>query len=215
MIVIPLCVDKINVTISLRPFSLLITSQDVLNFQVPKVKHKQNSKSLCPNPPCQNSSILSADYWRAVLPSHIICMWTVCIGLGCVCVCGCVCLSHTLAVIYSSSHTLPFCLLVNCHGEGGFNDRLQRTINLDTSYHCLPLQGEACPVANVINPLPLSRQPPTHTLQTPSSFPQQEAMLQGEKKLHTSEARNLPDLAIPFLHRKYIIKYNLDSVLYL
>lgn len=47
--------------------------------------------------------------------------------------------------------TLPFCLLllVNGHGEGergwgwrwGHNSRLQGTINLDTSYHCLPLQG--------------------------------------------------------------------------
>lgn len=114
---------------------------------------------------------------------------------GCVCVCGCVCLSHTLTVIYSPSHTLPFCLLVNCHSEGGYNGRLRFTINLDTSYHCLPLQGEACPVANMINPLPLCPQPPAHTLRLPS--PQQEAMLQGKNLLHTSEARNLPDL--PFL----------------
>lgn len=57
------------------------------------------------------------------------------------CVCGYVCLSHTLPVIYSPSNTLPFCLLVNCHGEGGYNGRLQGTINLDTSYLCLRLQG--------------------------------------------------------------------------
>lgn len=122
---------------------------------------------------------------------------------GCVCVrgdvCVCVCLSHTLTVIYSSSHTLPFCLLVNGHGEGGYNGRLRSPINLDTSYHCLPLQGEACPVANMINPLPLCPQPLTHT---PSNLlPLTRGHAAGKKKtqglLHTSEARNL--LELPFL----------------
>lgn len=111
---------------------------------------------------------------------HIICLRAESVGLD-VLAHVCVCLSLTLTVIYSFSHTLPFCLLVNCHGEGGYNGRLRSTINLDTSYHCLPLQGEACPVANMINPLPLCPQPPVHTLQPPSSLPQQEAMLQGKK----------------------------------
>lgn len=103
---------------------------------------------------------------------------------GCVCVCRCVCLSHTLSVIYSFSNTLPFCLLVNRHSEGGYNGRLRSPINLGTSYLCLPLQGEACPVANVINPLPLCAQPPARTVRRPSSLPQQ-AACGGKKKNKT------------------------------
>lgn len=77
-----------------------------------------------------------------------------------------VCVWATLCLWFTVPPTPPpllFCLLVNCHGEGGYNSRLRSAINLDTSYLCLPLQGEACPVTNMINPLPLSWQPPAHT----------------------------------------------------
>ncbi len=120
---------------------------------------------------------------------------------GCVCVCGCVCLSHTLAVIYSSSHTLPFCLLVNCHGEGGYNGWLRSTINLDTSYHCLPLQGEARPVANMINLLPLCPQPPAHTSNLHPPSPNNRPCCRGKNRASFTPQRqhNLPDLpSLPY-----------------
>lgn len=118
---------------------------------------------------------------------------------GSVCVCRCVCLSHTLYVIYSLSDTLPFCLLVNCHSEGGYNGWLRGTINLDTSYLCLPLQGEACPVANVINPLPLCAQPPAHTVRCPSSLPQRAACRGGKKQGPLSHLRGEEHCNSPYL----------------
>lgn len=123
---------------------------------------------------------------------------------GGVCVCGRVCLSHTLTVIYSSSHTLPFCLLVSCHGEDGYNGRLCGTINLDTSYHCLPLQGEACPVANMINPSSSLLCNLLHTVAKlhPLSF-SKEAPLQAKAGPPSLLRGKEPfRVAIPFRHRK-------------
>lgn len=59
----------------------------------------------------------------------------VCCGRMCfLCASACVCLSHNLSVIYCSSNTLPpFCLLVDCHGEGGYNTERHK------SGHFLPL----------------------------------------------------------------------------
>lgn len=138
--------------------SLKYKKRNVLTFQ--KLS-KEGSKTSC------NSSAISLSCQQGVPLS---CSLPVAGCVLCVCVCmwvsACVCLSHSLSVIYCSSSTLPpFCLLVNCHGEEGYTRRLRSAINLDTSYLCLPLQGEACPVTNMINPLPLCWQPPcTHPL---------------------------------------------------
>lgn len=90
---------------------------------------------------------------------HAVCLWPDVCSL-----CECMCMSEPQSVcdLLLLQHSPPFCLLVNCPGEGGYNSRLRSVINLNTSYLCLPLQGEACPVTNMINPLPLCWQPPAH-----------------------------------------------------
>lgn len=116
-----------------------------------------------------------------------------------------VCVWATLSpVIYSPSRTLPFCLLVNCHGEGGL--QWPATEN-HKSGHFLPLsptsRGEACPVANTINPLPLRTHTHTHLQLLPSHPPTRGHAEGGGKKNRTSftppRQRNRPDLpSLPY-----------------
>lgn len=92
---------------------------------------------------------------------------------GCVfCVRVHVCVWATLCLWFTAPPTLS--PLSVCWSTAMVKEATIRSaINLDTSYLCLPLQGEVCPVTNMINPLPLCWQPPAHppAPQPPSSLP--------------------------------------------
>lgn len=90
---------------------------------------------------------------------------------GCVfCVRVHVCVWATLCLWFTAPPTLS--PLSVCWSTAMVKEATIRSaINLDTSYLCLPLQGEVCPVTNMINPLPLCWQPPAHTPLPPSSLP--------------------------------------------
>lgn len=80
------------------------------------------------------------------------------------CASACVCVWATLCLWFTAPPTLS--PLSVCWSTAMVKEATIRSaINLDTSYLCLPLQGEVCPVTNMINPLPLCWQP----LQPPPS----------------------------------------------
>lgn len=90
---------------------------------------------------------------------------------GCVfCVRVHVCVWATLCLWFTAPPTLS--PLSVCWSTAMVKEATIRSaINLDTSYLCLPLQGEVCPVTNMINPLPLCWQPPVHPPNLHPPFP--------------------------------------------
>lgn len=83
-------------------------------------------------------------------------------------VCECMCVWATLCLWFTAPPTLS--PLSVCWSTAMLKEATIRSaINLDTSYLCLPLQGEVCAVTNMINPLPLCWQPPCTPPQPPSS----------------------------------------------
>lgn len=83
----------------------------------------------------------------------------VCCGRMCfLCASACVSEPHSVCDLLLLQHSPPFSV---CWSTAMLKEATIRSaINLDTSYLCLPLQGEVCAVTNMINPLPLCWQPP-------------------------------------------------------
>lgn len=99
---------------------------------------------------------------------------------GCICVCLCVCLCvsapHSLSLWFTAPLSLSPLLLAGQLPRWTAS-RLGRAINLNTSYHCLALQGGRLSCCKHYWP---SSSPSTNPVRT-TSIPQWEAMLQGRK----------------------------------
>lgn len=109
---------------------------------------------------------------------------------GCVfCVRVHVCVWATLCLWFTAPPTLS--PLSVCWSTAMVKEAtIQCAINLDTSYLCLPLQGEVCPVTNMINPLPLCWQPPAHPTNLHPPFPNKRPV--GKKTGPPPHLRGIP-----------------------